>query len=104
MLVEDWEPSAVQQIGVAGQALANPIVVRADAQIPSVQGLPGLTVHFLPQPGSGSVSPSSVTTDAEGLAAVAWTLGAAPGEDTLIVRLNPPDVSQGEGIITATSQ
>jgi hypothetical protein len=96
--------SGDHQIGAAGQPLAALVVVRADAQVPSGTGLPGRTVHFLPQPGSGSVSASSSSTNAEGLAQVSWTLGPDAGEDTLIVRLNSPDVSVGEAIITATVQ
>jgi hypothetical protein len=92
------------QIGVAGQALARPIVVRADAQVPSVPGLPGRPMYFIPQAGSGSVSASSLTTDADGLAQVVWTLGSDPGEDTLFVRLYSPDVFPSEAIITATVQ
>jgi hypothetical protein len=96
--------SGDHQIGAAGQPLAALVVVRADAQVPSATGLPGRTVHFLPQAGSGSVSASSSSTDGEGLVQVSWTLGPDAGEDTLIVRLNSPDVSLSEAIITATVQ
>jgi hypothetical protein len=92
------------QIGTAGQALARLIVVRADAQIPSIPGLSGRTLYFVPQPGSGSVSASSLTTNAEGLAEVAWTLGPDSGADTLIVRMGSPDIPEGEATITATAQ
>jgi len=92
------------QVGVAGQALADPIVVRADRLIPFEAGLSGRMIHFIPQPGSGSVSPSAVSSDTEGLAQVVWTVGSEPGEDTLIVRLDSPEISDGEAIITATVQ
>jgi hypothetical protein len=92
------------QVGAAGQALAAPIVVRADQQVPFEAGLSGRTVHFLPQPGNGTVSASAVRSDGEGLAQVVWTLGPDLGEDTLIVRLDSPTMSLGEAIITATVQ
>jgi hypothetical protein len=46
----------------------------------------GATVVFAPAEGSGSVTGGSVTTDASGVATVGgWTLGAAPGVNTLKV-------------------
>jgi hypothetical protein len=96
--------SGNQQVGSAGQALSAPIVVRAYQQIPyDDRGLSGRPLHFLPQPGSGSVGSSAVTTDADGLAEVTWTLGPDAGEDTLIVRMYSPEISPGEAIITATA-
>lgn len=93
--------SGNQQSGAAGQALAAPIVVRAYQQIPSGGGLSGRPIYFLPQPGSGTVSSSQVTTNGEGRAQVIWTVGPDAGEDTLIVRLQYPDVSYAEATITA---
>jgi hypothetical protein len=92
------------QQGAGGQALADPVVVRADQLVPFEAGLAGRTVHFLPQPGSGSVSLSAVSSNADGLAQVVWTLGPEAGEDTLIVRLDSSDLSLGEAIVTATVQ
>jgi hypothetical protein len=97
-----------QQVGAVGQALSGPIVVRVDQQVPSGGGaLPGRTVHFLPRPGSGTVSESAVVTDTRGRAQVTWTLGPDPGEDTLVVSLYwpyEPPVPAGEAIVTATGQ
>jgi hypothetical protein len=90
------------QVGTAGQALADAVVVRADQLVPFEAGLVGRTVHFLPQPGSGSVSLSTVSSGADGLAQVVWTLGPDLGEDTLFVRLDSPDMDLGEAIVTAT--
>jgi hypothetical protein len=45
-----------------------------------------------------------VNTDGSGLAQVIWTVGPDVGEDTLIVRLQFPDVSYSEAIFTATVQ
>jgi hypothetical protein len=92
------------QLGPVDQALADPIVVRADQLVPFEAGLAGRMVHFVPQPGSGSVSPSAVSSAADGLAQVVWTLGPDAGEDTLIVRLDSPDMTLGEAIVTATVQ
>jgi hypothetical protein len=93
-----------RQLGVIGQALTDPVVVRADQLVPFEAGLAGRTVHFLPQAGSGSVSQSAVSSDRDGLAQVMWTLGPEAGEDTLIVRLDSPEMTLGEAIVTATAR
>jgi hypothetical protein len=94
--------SGNQQQGVPGQALAVPIVVRADRQHPNAAALSGHNIYFIPQPGSGSVSSSPVTTDADGLAQVIWTLGPDAGEDTLMVHLDFPTPSYSSAVVTAT--
>jgi uncharacterized protein YjdB len=59
------------QTGVAGQPLANPIVVQVlDA---SNRAVAGATVNFIA--GQGSASPAQANTDAEGHAQTTWTLG-----------------------------
>jgi len=61
------------QTGVFGQALPSPLVVKVvDASGAGVQGVP---VTWSVASGGGSVSPSSSTTDAQGLASTTWTLG-----------------------------
>ncbi len=45
------------------------------------QPLQGATVTFTAQ--SGSVDPSSATTDADGIASTRWTLGSTAGQSTL---------------------
>ncbi len=64
------------QSGTPGAMLPDPLVVRVtDA---AAQGLAGTTVTFSPADG-GAVLPASVTTGADGLATVRWTLDEAPG-------------------------
>lgn len=68
------------QPGVAGQALPDPLVVRVtDA---SGSAVSGATVQWSVTLGGGSVSPGTSTTDAEGRAQAAWTLGTAAGGNT----------------------
>ena len=60
-----------------------PLVVRVlDA---SGQSVSGVTVNFLPAPGSGRVDPSTAATDWNGEVAVEWTMGADPGIQTLVI-------------------
>jgi len=62
----------------AGATLGDPLVIRVtDALGRSVQGQ---TVVFTVQAGGGSVDPASVRTGSDGRASVAWTLGAAAGQ------------------------
>lgn len=65
------------------RTLVEPIVVVA--QTSAGVAVAGVTVTFTT--GAGSVEPSSATTDAAGRASARWTLGAAPGPQTLSVRL-----------------
>ena len=66
------------QNGTAGQALADPLrVVVTDGGM--VQN--GVTVSWATT-GGGSLSPATSTTDANGLAVAAWTLGAGGGAQT----------------------
>ena len=73
--------SGAAQSGVVGAALPAPVAVRvSDATGRSV---PGASVTFTPQTGSGTVAPSAVTTGADGAASTQWTLGTAAGTHTL---------------------
>lgn len=96
-----FEPTSRVFDATAGIALGRPTVllkVEGDAQVapagaptpvaPKVlvtdgAGNPvaGITVTWLPEVGSGSVSPSASVTDAKGNASTTWVLG--PGENTL---------------------
>src|SRR5881396_1300308 len=71
------------QTAPAGTAVATPpsVLVRDQFNNP----VAGVAVTFAPASGSGTVNPTTpVTTDASGVAAVsAWTLGSAPGTNTL---------------------
>ncbi len=64
-----------------GQPLLDPVAVRAlDAGGAPV---PEAAVRFEPAPGSGRVEPSEATSDSAGVARIVWTLGPAPGRQTL---------------------
>lgn len=65
------------QTGMAGAALGQPLVVRAE----DTNGNPtaGAAIAWTVTAGGGVVSVDTVLTDSAGLAAVAWTLGTAAG-------------------------
>ena len=56
-----------------GTTLPEPIVLRVNDL--GGTGVPGEPVTFLPDEGSGSVIPTTLKTDADGLASTEWTLG-----------------------------
>lgn len=65
------------QTGAVATELPESLVVRVVDG--NGTGVSGIDVQWGGLTGGGSVSPLSVTSDASGRAAVAWTLGAAPG-------------------------
>jgi adhesin/invasin len=65
------------QIGPGGFALAESLVVRLEDN--NGNGIGSRSISWLPSSGSGSVSPATVTTDPNGLAATSWTLPAGVG-------------------------
>lgn len=85
------------QSALAGEALSDKVVVRArDAGGAAVEGL---TVTFAPDSGSGTVDPTTATTDADGTASTTWTMGEAFGPQRLTA--TAAGVSR---IFTATSR
>jgi adhesin/invasin len=70
--------SGNEQQGQAGTRLANSLVVEVvdDEDNP----VPGVTVTWRVESGGGSITPRTSTTDDDGRAATAWTLGGATGE------------------------
>jgi hypothetical protein len=74
------------QAGTVGQALASPVVIQVNDA--TGHAAAGVTVSFAPTTGSGSVLPTSATTNAGGQAQAAWTLGTIAGasRDTLAVQ------------------
>jgi adhesin/invasin len=68
--------SGDDQVGAAGERLADSLVVRVTDGLDNP--LPGVDVTWTPS-GDGSVNPGTSTTDADGLAATAWNLGSEPG-------------------------
>ncbi len=65
------------QTGTVGAPLSQPVTVRVKAV--DNLGVQGVVVTFAVVTGGGSLSQTAVTTDANGDAAVTWTLGAALG-------------------------
>lgn len=67
--------------GLVGSAADTVLAVRLADQLGN--GIPGRLVTFAPAAGSGTVSVASATTGSNGIAATAWTLGAAAGVQSL---------------------
>ncbi|MCY4060483.1 MAG: hypothetical protein OXG44_21095 [Gammaproteobacteria bacterium] len=65
------------------RTLDRPLVVRVLDT--SGQSVAGVTVNFLPAPGSGRVDPSTAATDRNGEVAVEWTMGSEAGNQTLLI-------------------
>jgi hypothetical protein len=72
------------QTGTVGAALSAPVVLQVKDQ--SGNALSGVSVTLTPAGGAGSVSASTLTTDANGQVSVTWTLGTVAGTDTLAVQ------------------
>ncbi len=85
--------SGDDQTGPAGGTLALPVVVRVTDR--SGRPVANQGVAFAPGSGSGSVTPASVTTDNEGKASTAWTLGPAAGPQSLTARAEGGDAPEG---------
>jgi len=93
VLPSETEPAALalvdggDQTGPVGAELARPIVLRATDS----RGQPatGARIAFLLGAGAagGRVEPDTALTDADGRAAVRWTLGGAPGTQALEARV-----------------
>ena len=75
--------SAASQIGPKGGTLPNPIGVTLEDQFGN--GVQGSPVTFVVAAGSGSVDPTTATTDASGQASTTWTLEDALGQQILDV-------------------
>jgi hypothetical protein len=76
-----------QQRAAAGQALAEPVVVRISDI--SGRGVPGVPVTFFVSQGGGWVTETSVLTDAHGRAATNWYVGPKPEVDQILVAQSP---------------
>ena len=73
--------SGDNQSGLTGETLADPFVVEVRDQ--NGDPLEGVTVTFTVSAGGGSLSDTSVDTDANGLAQTALTLGNDPGANAV---------------------
>jgi Bacterial Ig domain/Bacterial Ig-like domain (group 1) len=69
------------QTGPGGFALTDSLVVRLEDD--NGNGIGNRSISWIVSSGSGSVSPTTVTTDPNGLAATSWTLPAAVGSYTV---------------------
>jgi plastocyanin len=68
------------QTGTVAEPLANPVVITATQ---NGAGAAGAAVTWTVSPASGSVTPTSTTTDADGHAAATWTLGNVAGAQSV---------------------
>lgn len=77
------------QRALAGNTLAQPVVVRATSR----RGGPaaGQTVTFKLADGQGTVDPRTAVTDADGRVRATWTLGDYPGRQTLLASVETVD-------------
>ena len=73
--------SGDNQNGMTGEALANPFVV--EVRDHNNDPMAGVTVTFAVSEGGGSLSHTSIDTDADGLAQTTLTLGSKPGANTV---------------------
>jgi VCBS repeat-containing protein len=73
--------SGDDQTGPGGFALTDSLVVRLEDD--NGNGIGNRSISWIVSGGSGSVSPTTVTTDPNGLAATSWTLPAAVGSYTV---------------------
>ena len=98
------EVSGNSQSGIAGQALAQPLVVLARDQFgnPSTQ----VGVAWTVSSGGGTVSPSTETTGADGMTSAIWTPGNAAVNtvQAAVPGLGGPPVSFGASITTTPSR
>src|SRR5205807_1979649 len=81
--------AGISQRALAGRTLPQAVVVRATNR----RGAPasGKRVTFRLADGEGAVDPASSITDADGRARASWTLGAAPGRQTLFASVENVD-------------
>ena len=69
------------QTGVAGEALASPVVVRAVDRFG--RGVSGVAVHLFAEPSAGVPTAASATTDASGQLGLTWVLGETAGPKSI---------------------
>jgi VCBS repeat-containing protein len=83
------------QSGGIGATLTDPLVVRLEDD--NGNGVGGRPITWVVAPGSGSVNPTSVLTDPNGLASTSWTLGSTVGQR------NVTAISSGISPVTFTA-
>jgi pectate lyase len=76
-------PAGLVQVSGSGQTGPVATTLPAELVMRAVgaegQGVANVDIEFVPASGHGSVQPTSVVTDEQGLARTRWTLGLAPG-------------------------
>ena len=90
--------SGDDQTGPVGQALANALRV-----LVTVDGEPQPDVSVTWSTTDGSLAPSSVATDADGISATTWTLGTTTGTQTALATLEGASGSPVTFTATATA-
>ncbi len=99
------EPSAIQRVSPAdvSGAPGHPVDDTVAVRVVDASGAPmsGVSVRFEATTGGGSFSPSTSTTDAQGLAKGVWTLGAAEGAQAATASVPGRSLSTG---FTATAR
>jgi hypothetical protein len=86
------------ETGQIGRVLTSQVRVQVRDRLN--QPIVGQTVNFTVTGGSGSVSPASVTTNTDGIAATSWTLGPAVGSNSVMASF--PGTSISSVTFTAT--
>jgi Big-like domain-containing protein len=76
----------------AGRRISQPVTVQVVSR--SGRPIPGIPVRFALEEGAGKAEPQSDSSDAQGIARAAWTLGGLPGRQSLTVT--------AEGVATPT--
>jgi hypothetical protein len=76
------------QSGTVGRSLSNPLVIAVTT--PDGAGVTDVSVAWTVTTGGGSLSESSVFTDAQGRASVTWTLGDVVGTQSVAASVTGP--------------
>jgi hypothetical protein len=88
------------QTGLVGQTLAQPLVVAVGDQY--ANPISGVSVSWAVTAGGGSVSASSLTTNAQGQAAVTWTIGPDTGAGKNAVQASASGLAGSSVTFTAS--
>jgi hypothetical protein len=87
------------QTGTISGTLATPVRVRVQDRLGA--GVPGQTVTFSIATGGGTLSSATAVSEADGTAAVSWTLGAATGAQSVTAQLTGSALAPA--VFTATA-
>ncbi|HJQ65686.1 MAG TPA: hypothetical protein VJ816_04885, partial [Gemmatimonadales bacterium] len=87
--------------GVAGHALPQPLTVKVTAA--DGTSIPGIAVLWAARSSGGSLSATTVATDAQGLAAVTFTLGPLAGSQRDTVTATVTGLASVNFVISATA-